>query len=258
MKRNILIFGALLMCSVFLQANEQVVVVKKDNSQAKGILLDVDGAGTLTIQDGQFKTKLKSSEYAYARIAQEPADYSNAEKLLKSGKFAEAEKLYSQVAASKYKFLGYELPALYGKATCLEKLGKDDDAIKILTSVTKSEPVDKQLDLHFYNSKRLLSDIYIKQNKFDLAYPVLTELGNTNSDNLAAYSFNARAEILTKQGKKKDAVLMYMRTALLFDPKISERGDSLVNIVKLLKEMNDTRAIKFEEMLKKEHPDKAK
>jgi predicted negative regulator of RcsB-dependent stress response len=201
---------------------------------------------------------MKSSDYLYARVAKTPAEIVDAEKKAKAGKYDEALAAFAKLANSKYKHLGYDLDCLYWQAFCLDKLNKKDEAVNLLKKVEGYQLHDKAKTGIFFNCKKLLANIYIDQNKFDNAYPVLTELGESDDPNLAAYSFNARGEILKKQGKKKDAILLYMRTALIFPPKNSERPESLINIATLLKEMNDARAAKFEEILKKDYPDRAK
>lgn len=234
------------------------LIVKKDGKQVKAdTITDVDATGTVTYKEGNFTSKLKPGEYNYIRLTKTPQEITDAEKKVKDGKFEDAIGDFRKLFSSKYKFLGYDMTCLYWEAFCLDKLNKKGEAVEVLKKFEGMDPKDKKQEVEFFNAKKLLSSIYIDQNKFDDAYPVLTELGNTEDDNLAAYSFNARGEILKKQGKKKDAVLMYMRTALLFPKKNTERADSLINISNLLKEMNDNRGTKFAEILKKDYPEKA-
>lgn len=256
MKKTILIMASLVLSSIFANA-EQGMIVKKDGKRIQCDIINVDATGTIEYSEDNFKSKLKPGEYIFAKVAKAPDAYTNGEKLAKAGKYDEAIAAFDNILSSKYKFLGYEIPSLYWKAFCLEKLNRLDDAVKILSLMQK--PADKSLEKDFFSGKKLLASIYIKQNKNDLAFPILTELGNSNDDSLAAFSFNARGEILKLQGKKKDAVLKYMITALLFPKNLPERAESLKNIIALLKEMNDTgRASKFEEMLKADFPDQAK
>ncbi len=258
MKKTFIALVSLILTAQFVKA-EPGMIAKKDGKKINCEILNVDAVGTIEYEENKFKSKAKPGDYLYAKVSKVPTDYANAEKLAKAGNYQNAVSALDAVYASKYRFLGYELPCLYWKAFCLEKLGKDADAVKILKDIQSAgQPADKTLDSLYYDSKKLLASIYVKQNKYDDAYPILTELGNSSNDSLAAYSFNMRGEILNKQGKKKEAVLKYMITALLFPKNVPERADSLVNIVAILKEQNDNRAIKFEEMLKADYPDKVK
>lgn len=232
-------------------------IYKKDGKQVKAdVIIDVDSSGTITYKEGNFTSKLKTGEYTIVHLSKTPQEIADAEKKVKDEKYEDAIEDFKKLYTSKYKFLGYDMTCLYWEAFCLDKLNKKGEAIEVLKKFDELEAHDKKQESEFFNAKRLLAGIYIDQNKFDSAYPVLTQLGNTEDDNLAAYSFNARGEILKKQDKKKDAVLMFMRTALLFPKKNTERAESLVNIANLLKEMNDNRGSKFAELLKKDYPEK--
>jgi tetratricopeptide (TPR) repeat protein len=259
MKAKIILTTGLVALGFSLFAAMPAVINKKGGAKPINAddIKDVDAAGTITYVEGKFVGKVKKDEYTSVRLGKTPDEVTEAEKKLKDAKYEEALADFKKIYTSKFKYLGYELPSVYGQALCLSKLNKKDEAVDLLKKYDSYETADDKLQATYYNCKRLLASIYIEQSKFDEAYPVLTALGNSDDDSLSAFSFNARGEILKKQNKKKDAVLMYMRTALLFPKKISERGDSLVNIVNLLKEMNDNRYTKFEEILKKDYPEKA-
>ena len=253
MKKTGLIIGMLFALGIFLRAEPGVIVMKRDNKQVKCEILSVDNAGTIEYEFANSKAKVKAKDYAWARV-KVPASFEKSEKFVQAGKYREALPGFDEMLNSKYKYLGFELPSLYWKAFCLDKIEKEDDAVKILEQIQKYELSDKSLENYLDDSKKLLSAIYIKQDKFDQALPILTALGNSNNENLSAFSFNSEGEILKKQAKKKEAVLMYMRTVLLYPASNPERKESLKNVVSLLKELNDSRAAKFEETLKKDYP----
>ncbi len=258
MKGKIILTTGLVALGFSLFAAMPAVINKKGSKPINADdIKEVDAAGTITYVEGKFTGKLKRDEYTSVKLQKTPDEVTEAEKKMAAAKYEEALGDFKKIFGSKYKYLGYELPSVYGQAFCLAKLNRKGEAVDLLKKYDNYEAADEKLQQCFYNCKRLLASIYIEQNQFDDAYPVLTALGNSDDDSLSAFSFNARGEILKKQNKKKDAVLMYMRTALLFPKKINERADSLVNIVNLLKEMNDNRYTKFEDMLKKDYPEKA-
>ena len=253
MKKTGLIVGMLFSLVIFLRAEPGIITMKKDNKQVKCEILNVDNAGTIEYEVDSVKSKVKAKDYISAKV-QPPQNFEKSEKLAQSGKWEEALPGFDETLNSKYKYLGFELPSLYWKAFCMDKIEKEDDAVKILEELQKYELPDKSLENYLDDSNKLLSAIYIKQDKFDQALPILTALGNSNNENIAAFSFNAGGEILKKQNKKREAVLMYMRTVLLFPASNPERKESLKNITALLRELNDNRATKFEEILKKDYP----
>ena len=78
-----------------------------------------------------------------------------------------------------------------------------------------------------------------------------SEIFIMDADNdTAAFAFNVRGQILNGQGKKKEAVLEYLKTLVLFKPGIAprERQNARQQVVALLKEMNDARWQFFEKV----------
>jgi len=66
---------------------------------------------------------------------------------------------------------------------------------------------------------------------------------------LAAFAFNLRGQIREAQGQKKEAVLEYLKTVLLFEGKGKIRRDremARLKAIALMKELNDPRAAKIE------------
>ena len=82
------------------------------------------------------------------------------------------------------------------------------------------------------------------------ALGILKNLKTAGNDELAAFAFNAAGRLLAQQGKKKEAVLEYLKTVLLFEPGNvqRERSEAKEQVVKLLKEMGDPRYEKFQSM----------
>ena len=84
---------------------------------------------------------------------------------------------------------------------------------------------------------------------------ILDQLTASRNDQLAAFAINARGDIFLATEKKRDAVLMYLRTALLMPKENRERPKALLKVANLLKEMNDNRAANFANMLRTDYPD---
>lgn len=233
-------------------AKEDCFIVKKDGGKIKVDRIEADDKGILTYSSGKFKVKIKPDDYKYAWIPK-PSSIIDAEKKLHSKDYAAAASAF-KTCYSQYKYLGYDVLCVWGEASCLYNLDKKEDVIEKLKSLEGYKLEDPQKQSAYYDAKKLLANAYIDLNRRDDAYRVLSELDNSSDDNIAAWGFVARGDILTKQGKKKEAVLMYMKTALLFPKTNMERPGALCNIANLLKQMNDNRASKFAEMLKNEYP----
>lgn len=244
---GIIVFGVF---SIFAQ---EVSVSKKDGTVVRGAFVKTDPNGDIWIKQGQVQRKLKAVDYSYARLKDKPKDISDAEKLLASKDFAKAAASFATLF-EKYRFVGYDVLCIYGEANALASQGKKAEAIARLKALDGYELLDDEKAPEFYDAKKLLATLFIDEAKYDDAMKVLSELGQSNNDDIAAFGFNSRGNIFYKQGKKKDAVLMYLRTALLFPTENEERPSALLQVANILKEMQDNRGAIFAEMLKTEYP----
>ncbi|HBC85639.1 MAG TPA: hypothetical protein DCZ94_01665 [Lentisphaeria bacterium] len=254
MKRHVFTLAALfLFGAVTLQAVE--VLVEKKEGQARGEYVSSDPNGDIALkQDNKFTIKIKAADYKYARLAKTPDEILAADKKFDAQKYAEAMADYKNLYNA-YKFVGFDVYCIYKESACLEKLGKKADALARLKIMDTYQCLDPKKLPDFFDCKKLQATLLIDTGKFDEAFKVLTDLGNSNDDNLAAFSFIARGDILSKQGKKKEAVLKYMVPALIFPQQNTERPKALLLVANTLKEMNDNRSTKFAEILKKEYAD---
>jgi len=214
--------------------------------------ISADSKGVLTYTASGFSQKMKPSAYRYARVPK-PRSVSKAYSKLKSKKYAEAIKAFKK-AYKQYRYLGWNVYCIYYTAKAYDKLGKKTEAIAEINKIT-APPQDKTKLSRYMEAKKLLAELYIAESKFDKAYLVLKELGKAPSPAIAAFANNKQGDILAKQGKQKDAVLMYLRTVLLFDKtNKKERPEALIKTIKLLKTRKDNKYIDFEKILKAEYP----
>ena len=102
--------------------------------------------------------------------------------------------------------------------------------------------------------KQALVEALLALNKLDDADRIVRGL-KTSNPKVACFVFNTRGKLLAAQGKKKEALLQYLKTVLIFDKSVgSVRKDAYREVVALLKEMKDQRARRFEAKMKKEYP----
>ncbi len=254
MKRFLVSAAALAaICGAYLVSGQEITIHKKEGAAAKGIFVKADPNGDLWIKVGQVQQKVKAVDYSYARLKDKPKDVDAAEKVLASKNFAKAAADFAALY-EKYRFVGYDVLCIWGESSALAAQGKKPEAIARLKALDKYELVDDEKATEFFDSRKLLANLYIDESKFDDALAILGELGQANDDDMATFGFNSRGSILLKQGKKKDAVLMFLRTVLLFPVENKERPKALVLVANTLKEMQDNRGGIFAEMLKSEYP----
>ena len=93
----------------------------------------------------------------------------------------------------------------------------------------------------------------LAQNKTKAAKSALEKM-RTTDPKVAAFVFNARGELLQKEGKPKEAILQYLKTVLLFDKSVgSVRQDAYKEVVGILEELKDNRAASFKARYNQEY-----
>ena len=254
MKRLICTLAVLMSLSAITLSAVEILIEKKEGAPIKAEYVGADANGDITYKEEKFTLKIKANDYKYARIAKIPDELTAADKKFADQKFQEALTDYKNLY-SLYRHVGFDVYCISRESACLDKLGKKEEALARLKTLDTYQNLDPQKKGELSEIKKLQATLLIDLNKFDDANKVLTELGNSDDDNLAAFSFNALGDILVKQGKKKEAMLKYMIPALIFNTQNKERPRALCQVANILKELSDNRAAKFSDMLKKDYPD---
>lgn len=233
---------------------QKAVILRNDGKQLTADGITADAQGNLTYREGAVQQRMRSTDYRWARIPK-PQEIAAVEQLIRGNKFAEAA-AQARTLYDQFKFLGYDVNLVYLESMCLNRTGKEAEAITRLELLNPLKPadLDPQKIQQYWECRKLLAELYVKARKFDQANPVLSQLGSAQDDDLAAFALNAQGDILLSQNKKRDAALMFLRTALLFPKENKERPKALVRVANTLKEMNDNRATTFAEMLQKDYP----
>lgn len=254
MKRLICTLATLMSLGAITLSAVEITIEKKEGAPIKAEYVGSDANGDITYKQEKFTLKIKPNDYKFARLAKVPDEITAADKKFAEQKFQDAladyKNLYNQ-----HRYVGFDVYCILKEGACLDKLGKKEDALARLKALDNYQNPDPQKKSELSEVKKLQSTLLIDLNKFDDANKLLAELGNSDDDNLAAFSFNARGDILVKQGKKKEAVLKYMIPALIFNTQNKERPRALCQVANILKELSDNRAGKFSDMLKKDYPD---
>lgn len=227
----------------FIQTKSKKITADKITSDSKG---------NLTYKSSGFSQKVKPNKYLYARIPM-PKSIAKAYKSLKSKKYDAALKAFN-TAYAKYRYLGWNVYCIYYSGIALDRLKKTDAAIAKLNEL-KSMPLDSEKMERYLEAKKLLATLYIEKGDFPKAQNVLKELGNAKNSEIAAFSNVKQGDILLKQGKKKDALLMYLRTVLLFTKSnTKERPEAFRNTIEILKKEKNNKYLIFEKMAKSDYP----
>lgn len=227
----------------FIQTAQQRIVADKISASSRG---------ELTYTAAGFSQRLGPEGYIYARVPR-PDLVATGMSQIRSKNFAQAVETYNRLY-NEYRFLGWDAEAVFWAAFALEKLGKNKEAIDKLNLLTEP-PKDPERISRYLEVKKLLAELYITEKNLDDAQKVLRELGAAKSDSIAAFSNNKQGDILLIQGKRRDALLMYLRTALLFDKSNTrERPEAFGKIVKIFKEDKNNKYLDFEKRFAEDYP----
>ena len=231
------------------------VVILKDGKQVNVDGLEVDVQGTITYKTGKFTEKKKKGEYKDAYLKDDPKDITEAKKLLKSNPLGAAS-AYS-AAFAKYQYLGYDIACIYGEGKGYADGGKKDQAIAALEKLLplKNSISGEKKEKDFAEGLKILQLLYIEKKDYAKADQVAALMSKSDDDGMAASALMGRGRMLEDQGKAKDAVLIYMRVALLYPKEIKDRPQAIYNVARLMKGMNDARWQDWSKMLQEQYPE---
>ena len=242
---------------------DQAYIVQKDGKEvfAKEITVDGEGDYKFKSSDGTGGT-VKRAKASYAWIPM-PKEVEDADAKLASDPGA-AVALYD-AAAQQYKRLGWEAYCLVKKAEAMKKSGKDPrEIIKFLVEFDRYDIVNPKDEVYVSQGRRLLGQIYLENKMWKEALAYINRMTEVEDDNEACSAYILRGDILRadaemktgnakKEGLEK-AVMAYFTAALLFD-KTGDQPLALFRSWETMKMLNDARAEKFSDMLKKKYPD---
>lgn len=245
--RNAVILAALACGMLFadraLGQKRGCYVVNRTGSKVSGVALAAapDGTLTLEMEPGGPKQTFKPGSYRFAYVPKP--------KLVGELEKAYDAKKYDLVAQhgpgifGKYKYLGWGDYVAYLEGMALLDSGKAERALDKF-ELGRKTPGKRGAEVA---KGRIMALVSLKRD--DEATGELEKLAQADDEDIAAFAFNTRGQILGRQGKKKDAVLQYLKTLLLFEPgdAAKERDEAREQVVALLKEMNDPRAKDFEQ-----------
>lgn len=243
---------ALTLGTAVLYAAEDCVIIETSGREMKvSTITEANGDLTYTTGASAIKSKVLKGKYKYAWIPK-PKEISDADAKLAKGDFKEAGDAYQKAFAAN-KLLGWDVYCTWKEGEALAKQDKTADAVKTLETLKDYKLLNPKLEPDLLNSYKLLSTLYIAQDKYDLASPIIDKLMKSPDDSLASSAFIRKGDILARKNNKKEAALAYFQAALLF-PKSSDRPEALFKSAQMLNDLKDTRSAKFADILKAEYP----
>ena len=241
----LIIFVSLCMTTVNA-ATTKPFVIRSDKKKLLVKSLTADAKGILTYQAQGFSQKLKPGRYLYARTPL-PNSIKDAVRKYRSKKYRDAVKEFD-AAFKTNRYLGWGSYCMYYAAKSLEASKKDSEALTRL-ALLKKMPLDKEEMPWFMKAKQLEADILIKNKKFEKASKVLSIISKSSDTKSAMFANNAKGDILKAEGNNSEALFMYMRNVILFNPdKSKESVKAITETVKILKDQKNPQAEEFEKL----------
>ena len=248
------VFAALLFALIVARAGaEDGIVVAPDGTSQELDIIGVDDRGVLSYKDGKVELKLKPGDYKYARLKKVPAAVAAAEKALDGGDFAGAASGFN-AAGKQYGKLGYEIQCVAGEGYALFKAGKAEEGAKVLEAL-KSPKFKKNSEFEkeaYGEGLQYLCEILMSQGKNQEVDALVAECFPKSSKKPIMLVMG-EGQSLENQGKIKDALVAYMRAALLY-PKSRNQAKAIAKVAVLLKGMKDRRWEDWKKRLDEEFP----
>ena len=200
------------MCATSLVTGLEVTLVLNtpDKKEFKGALESVSEDGTITLMGPYGVQTFDQGQYLSA-VCPEPPEQSLAVQSYLKGEYPEALELYRTVQA-KYRFLGWGAASLEGIGNCSRQMGKTDEAIEAYSSLVEQYPTYAGI------RKASFALAQASENKGNVsrAVELYEKIAWGADDELSALSLRNNARILYANGKFQEALLDYLRVAILY------------------------------------------
>lgn len=179
-----------------------------------------------------------------------PADFDKAEQMLKAGKGIDAIPML-EAMITQYKMCIWDNRARELMSRIYSQSKDYKKAVSILEEIFKNlQPWENyNIVRRFYWDMLRLSKTNATLNK------ELTQAIETGSREVAALAYIMRGDMKNDEGQKEQAVLDYLRVALMFEDVKAAQPEALFKTAELLDALRDPRANQFKKKLVQKYPD---
>ncbi|MDD4097286.1 MAG: hypothetical protein PHC30_00820 [Lentisphaeria bacterium] len=236
------ILTGLLLPAALLAQSRDCYVFKADGTRQKGEKIEVSNAqGDIVLHvDSRLKLPFKRADYRYVTTPK-PRELDQLDQLMEQEKYQDVVK-NAPALFEAYKFLGWGDYLIGVECEARLALKQVDEAKKVFSRAAAFAGANTDM---LYRAQLLL---LIEDKQFDKAEEILNRMITSRQDRDAAFAFNMRGQLNLAKGQKKQAVLEYLKTLLVFDAKKApkERAEAKKQAVAIMKELKDPRVGKIE------------
>ena len=223
-------------------AQQKPYVVTTQDKKITGTKITANSNGDIDLKTDRGVMSFDRGNY---KRAYQPRP-NQVKKLIEFFKNKEYDKVikYAPQVREKYHFLGWGDMIAYVYGMALTRKGKPQEAVR---AIERGEEVARKFGTRLKRAKAMA---FQKQGKTEDALEILNELIEEGEQGAAAFAFNTKGQIKADQGKKKEAVLEYLKTVLLFKPQDAKnnRRKAKKRAIQLLEEMGDPRVKKIRQL----------
>jgi tetratricopeptide (TPR) repeat protein len=202
----------LAMCVTSIVRGLEVTLVLNtpDKKEFKGTLESLSEDGTITLMGAYGVQTFNQGQYVSA-VCPEPPEQSLAVQSYMKGEYPKALELYKTVQ-TKYRVLGWGSASLEGMGNCHRQMGKTDEAIEAYSSLVEQYPTYAGIR----RASFALAQASESKGNVSRAVELYEKIAWEGDDELSALSLRNNARILYANGKYQEALLDYLRVAILY------------------------------------------
>ncbi|MFO7821618.1 MAG: hypothetical protein R6V56_06165 [Lentisphaeria bacterium] len=219
---------------------EKPYVIDQSGKKMEGDAIQVDQQGNVRLKKGQAVRTFSRNNYQVAFMPK-PRNVEKMEAMLEQQRYDVILENGGAVF-DKYKYLGWAGRITYIRVEALLANGRAKQALRLAESAERYVTRGKA-QLNMAKTSALL-----KLDRFEEAEKYLVELKKSATNEIAAFAFNATGKLLAQKGRKKDAVLEYLKTVLVIKPGTAPHEQEIAReqVAQILEEIGDPRYKQFE------------
>jgi len=224
-------------------------VVLKGGNRVEGTSIRAQRDGTIVLEIAGQGSRSFSKDMIEEAFADRPGEIDQARQLVAAKNYDQAVTLLEDVY-QKYRFLGWDLQALRLLPQVYDVKGDaaaELDAYERLLAADPEAEQDSEV-LSSYLGALLGAKAYAKLE------PKLNQLISGGDRTLAAKAQLIRGDMQAAQNHMEDALLDYMRTAILFKDVKDQQAEALFKSASALESLRDQRAKEFYRKVVDEYP----
>lgn len=241
---RIMAAAGLLAAGTALAQKADTYVLKSNDEKIEAMKITADGQGTLKVFLDNSGAALTLRRDMWKQVfTPKPAEVAAQEKSLE-GKDWDGVLRNSPVLFGKLQYLGWGGYVCYMEGMAQIGKGNADGALQ---AAERGLALGDQHAVPLMRAK-VMALSALKRNPE--AVKILDKMVSDADPQNVVFAFNTRGRMYAEQGKKREAVLEYLKTLMLFKPNQAkaERDEARTAAVALLKELNDSRAADIEKM----------